>query len=109
MKLDPVTAERLARVCGLFGSDHVGERGNAAALADRIVRDAGLTWHAVILGYDSGDFAPRFAECIARIDELTPYEANFVRGVARFRCPTPKQRAVVEQIYARLRQRRAAA
>jgi hypothetical protein len=40
--------ERLAKLCGLFGSDHAGERASAAAMADRIVRMHGLVWADVI-------------------------------------------------------------
>ncbi len=35
---------RLAKLCGMFGSDHAGERANAAETADRLVKEAGLLW-----------------------------------------------------------------
>jgi hypothetical protein len=40
--------KRLAQLCGLFGSDHDGERATAAQMADRLVRDHGLTWPDVL-------------------------------------------------------------
>ena len=41
--------ERLVKLCGIFGSDHAGERANAAAAADRLVRQAGLRWPDVLI------------------------------------------------------------
>ena len=35
--LDPNAAERLAKLCGLFGSEHDGERASAAAMADKLL------------------------------------------------------------------------
>jgi len=37
--IDPKGTNKLAKVCGMFGSDHAGERAAAAALADRMVRE----------------------------------------------------------------------
>src|SRR3954447_25982978 len=44
----PVPRDRLQKLCGLFGSQHDGERAAAAALADKLVRSTGLTWRDVI-------------------------------------------------------------
>ena len=41
--------ERLVKLCGMFGSDHPGERANAAAAADKMIRDAGMRWPEVLL------------------------------------------------------------
>jgi hypothetical protein len=48
--LEPRTADKLARICGLFGSNHAGERSSAAAMADEIIRTRGISWHQVISG-----------------------------------------------------------
>ena len=40
--------ERLARLLGMLGSDHLGEVANAGRLADKMVRAAGLTWPDII-------------------------------------------------------------
>ena len=40
--------EKLAKVLAMVGSQHDGERANAAGLADRMVRAAGLTWEQVL-------------------------------------------------------------
>lgn len=41
---------KLAKILAMAGSQHDGERAAAAALADRMVRDAGLTWERVLAG-----------------------------------------------------------
>lgn len=41
---------KLAKVLAMTGSQHDGERAAAAALAARMVRDAGLTWDALLSG-----------------------------------------------------------
>ena len=46
--LKPALASRLAKVLGKLGSDHDGEVVAAGRRADRIVKDAGLTWPEVI-------------------------------------------------------------
>ena len=40
----PLDPDRLRKLCGMFGSHHVGERANAARTADALVRQHGLTW-----------------------------------------------------------------
>ena len=40
--------DRLARLLGMLGSDFDGEVANAGRLADRLVRNAGLTWPDVL-------------------------------------------------------------
>jgi hypothetical protein len=47
--LTPEAADRLAKLCGMFGSNHDGERAAAALKADQLVRQNGLTWHDVIV------------------------------------------------------------
>jgi hypothetical protein len=39
---------KLVKVLGMLGSDHAGERDNAARLATQILKDAGLTWYDVL-------------------------------------------------------------
>ncbi len=40
--------DRLAKVCGMLGSSHQGERAAAALKATELLRDAGLTWAAFV-------------------------------------------------------------
>jgi hypothetical protein len=58
-------AQRLAKLCGMFGSDHAGERATAALKADRLVRDQGLTWPDVILPARRSSSASSTADKIA--------------------------------------------
>ncbi len=44
---------KLARVLGMLGSSHDGEVLNAARIAERMVREAGLSWDQVVA--DLGD------------------------------------------------------
>jgi hypothetical protein len=39
---------KLVKVLGMLGSDHDGERANAARMAAQILKDAGLTWYDVL-------------------------------------------------------------
>jgi hypothetical protein len=47
--LDPAKADRLAKILGLLGSDHDGERAAAGLKADQLLRESGLTWREVII------------------------------------------------------------
>jgi hypothetical protein len=40
--------DRLAKVCGLLGSDHDGERASAAFQATKLLRSAGITWREFV-------------------------------------------------------------
>jgi hypothetical protein len=40
--------ERLAKLLGMLGSDHAGERGNAALAIERLRRERGLSWDEVL-------------------------------------------------------------
>jgi predicted restriction endonuclease len=44
----PLNKEQLARLLGMLGSNAIGERANAASLADRMVREAGLSWFEIL-------------------------------------------------------------
>ena len=45
---DARTADKLAKVLALLGSPYDGERAGAALLADRLMREAGLTWRDLL-------------------------------------------------------------
>jgi hypothetical protein len=52
--------DRLVKLCGLFSSHHPGEIANAAALADKLLRDRGLSWSDVLrlpIGVESAQAA----------------------------------------------------
>lgn len=90
---DAAARVRLAKLCGMFGSNAGGEVQNAARLADKLVRDAGVTWLDVICGgvpaSAKAPKAPRkpkapavktfrdFCELIMRSPIATPMEREF--------------------------------
>jgi len=45
---DTVTVERVARIAGMLGSEHEGERATAAQIASNMLKAMGLTWSEVI-------------------------------------------------------------
>ena len=47
-QLTPAELRKLAAICGRFGSPFDGERATAAGLADRLVRDHGVSWSDVL-------------------------------------------------------------
>jgi hypothetical protein len=101
--LPPATADRLAKLCGLLGSSHDGERANAAALADRLLREHGLAWETLVgaarLGLEaqrsrSFPVAASDAACARRDDGLldwllrrrsllSEWEAEFLSSLRR--------------------------
>jgi hypothetical protein len=124
-QLNDNTADRLAKLCGMFGSAHLGERAAAAKLADRLVRDSGLTWHDVVAGpanrrLRGSQEAPRQARPPATVeaklallrahfDFLTTWERHFVVAVREFKSPSLKQLKVIERLVEKVLELRAAA
>ena len=109
-------AARLAKLAGMFGSAHAGERANAAQMADRLVRDSGLTWFDVIrpaapaaeMSHEREWREPRnWREAITAAlnheGSLTDWESSFVRSLRTFRRLTPRQSDVLWKIIDRLR------
>lgn len=100
--LDPNVADKLAKLCGLFGSDHDGERASAAAMAEKLIRSYGLTWPQVIsssasrFGSTPGiggltieeqiDFVLREGDGV-----LNAWEEGFLRGIRGRQFLTGKQ------------------
>jgi hypothetical protein len=117
--LDPHSADRLRKLCGMLGSDHDGERAAAALAADKLVRGLGLTWHQVIAPPIVPDHSPRVRSwraddsdwcrmaqfCHAWRWSLSQREREFVESVRTWRNPTDKQRDWLLDIYARLHER----
>jgi hypothetical protein len=116
--MSALDCDRLAKLCGMFGSDHPGERANAAAAADRLVREAGLRWPDVLVQRlpspprERGlhglratiDYALEFA------DVLSDWEIGFVTSLQRQRTPiSAKQTAILEQIVEKARRAEARA
>lgn len=118
--LDAASVEKLVKIVGMFNSAHDGERAAAAALADKLVRDAGLRWVDVILPPipfdDSPMPTPRAhtgwrrpaspqALAVALLtwsDVLTPWEVKFCGDIKTRRRVSAKQLAVLNSIEAKV-------
>jgi len=104
MTLPSDTAERLAKLLGMIGSAHDGEALNAARLADKVVREAGLTWME-ILGKPvvTARVAETCAEILRSGMSLNNREWRFLDGIPRFRHPTEKQLSWLDDLLSRAR------
>jgi hypothetical protein len=105
-------ATRLAKLCGMLGSDHAGERAAAGHKAHALVQSLGLTWFDVIAPTP----APRPVQpqttgwrrmadyCLAHSQVLTPRETQFVSSIMSRRGElTERQENWLIDIYTRIR------
>jgi hypothetical protein len=111
--LDPKATQKLAKLCGMLGSDHAGERAAAAAKADDMVRALGLRWADVIsvplvpAGHEEVSWQEALEVCLGHISELDARSQAFVRSLAKWRGPpSEKQVDWLRDIYERVRERR---
>ncbi|MFL5254384.1 MAG: hypothetical protein ACJ8AI_16080 [Rhodopila sp.] len=110
-----VDRQRLARVCGLLGSEHDGEALAAARQAEKLRKKVGLTWEELLVSsarQRSADPPPeeltdwRWAchFCLERYWSLTSWELDFVATVARYtKPPSAKQLIILHRLVARCR------
>lgn len=118
--LTPAERNRLVGILGMLGSDHIGERAAAAALASRLVRDKGLSWDAVIpvggaqpgAGWTGSARGPGsagqddMAFCLRWLAMLSGWEVQFITSLRTRRRPlTPGQATKLGQIAGALRAR----
>ncbi len=105
------TRERLVRICGMFGSDYEGERANAAAAADRLLREHRLTWRDVLApcpvprpeARQGGDHRARALAALRHADRLDDWSRRFLHSIAGWSGPlSPKQAKVLRRIEERL-------
>jgi hypothetical protein len=105
--LPPERQTRLAKLLGMLGSAHIGERAAAAAMADQLIREHGLTWSDVLGGSPSErapETPPNWRTQIAEIlssGRATPWESQFCTRLDREWTGdlTPKQRQVLDKIF----------
>jgi hypothetical protein len=109
---------RLARILGMLGSDHVGERAAAGLAAHRLVQRAGVTWYDVIKPpphlkeppiSTSGSLPWReiVEELLVGQPELLPdWELNFLLTIRRRSHISQKQTCVLDEIVERVVDRR---
>ncbi len=108
-------ADRLTKLCGMFGSDFDGERANAARMADELVRNAGLAWPDVIMpGTNTPSVNGRVWRepttiretvmvCLLFTEPLTDWEISFLRSIASRTRLSPKQQNVLNRILGKSR------
>jgi hypothetical protein len=95
--------QKIARLLGMLGSDHIGERDTAARMADALVRRAGATWFDVVAlpapevqpqptgSFDIFEAWPsRWRATVYLCQQapqpwLTPFERQFVSNVSRYK------------------------
>lgn len=127
--MTPETRTRLVRLLGMLGSAHDGERANAAALADRLVRNAGLVWDQVVapvgsagerargeeptnLSFGEQDFED-LLRCQMTLTIFTEKQraliAGFIDYLEHHPHLTGRQRAVLDDLVARIQRRGRAA
>ena len=106
LSLDASSAQRLVRLLGMLGSAHDGEAANAGRMADRLIREHGLTWSQIIARPPPATFTPLSREPATALewrqlavwikrnfaDQLNAREHQFVTHMATWRAmPSPKQ------------------
>jgi hypothetical protein len=84
--LVPAVADRLVKLAGLFGSDHDGERAEAARQADRLVRSLGLAWQDVIVT-PPPEWQAMAKACKQHAHELSDRDRQFITNLSKLRRP----------------------
>ena len=112
MRLAASDRERLARLLGMLGSDHAGERDNAGRAAHRMVQQHGVTWYDVVVTHHPPAYTDdpigvgwrRTAAACRRYQHLlNRWENDFLIGLPRFPHLSTKQRSALLKIVVRLR------
>jgi hypothetical protein len=114
MTLDAKAAAHLAKLLGMCGSAHAGERSAAALKASEFVRGRGLTWHEVVVtrtpartahhNSDNDDWRAMREYCMRHSNRLRPREHQFVVSLGEWRGDlTEKQSKWLDAIVARVR------
>ena len=89
--------DRLAKLLGMVGSVHDGEALTAARMADKLVRDAGMTWSQVVAStatvawIEPVTVAGACDACLRSVVAWSYREAGFLMQLPRFQSPSPKQ------------------
>ena len=99
--------DKFVKILGMLGSDHAGERAAAGALADKMRRDAGVSWGDVIAADHVGDHLSsihRMIEfAIRREHNLNFWERNFLHSLRMWRgSMSEKQLRQLDAIVAKL-------
>jgi hypothetical protein len=110
MALAPPELRKLAQICAMFGSPYDGERASAALLADKLVRDRGVSWTDVLHAEPPAPVviqptAPRYwRQCAEEVlfehpGALSEWETGFLQDILqRGRALSDKQAIVLRRI-----------
>ena len=110
-----VDRQRLARVCGLLGSEHDGEALAAARQAEKLRKKLGLTWDELLVPptrqrsadpplEELTDWQAACLFCLEHFQSLTRWELDFVATIARYtKPPSVKQWSVLYRLVAKCR------
>lgn len=111
MGLADADRTRLIRLLGMLGSAFDGERANAAALADKLVRAAGMTWSDVVSGVQQrGHYTPPPppTSIAGKVDfifkakvHLTDWEVTFLSDLRSRSKLSEKQLRIFNELLAR--------
>ncbi len=106
--LSTADADRLAKLLGMLGSEHDGERASAGLLAHKLIRERGLTWPEIICPrqdwHEPTDPRDLAEQCGRYPATLTPWERKFLAEIATGpRPPSVRQLWVLREIAARVR------
>ena len=103
--LSKTDRQKLAKLLGLTGSDHDGERAAAALAAHRLVTKIGLTWNQVLDPPPAehrlpelGTWRKTVAELLQHPGSLRAWEAKFLADLPNFRRISVKQRYCLKEI-----------
>jgi hypothetical protein len=102
--LDLRSAERLAKICSLFSSNHDGEVAAAARKAHEFIRSHGLAWGDIILSRPTSSVEDLIDEALRDgVGIINAWEEGFLRGVRGRQRLTKKLLAKLDTIVAKVR------
>lgn len=98
---------KLALICGMFGSQHDGERAAAASKAHDVVQELGVTWDQILVfPADKAEMAEvrrKARTLLKHADLFSDFEIKFLKNLKRYTRPlSQKQRDLLAQLVERL-------
>jgi hypothetical protein len=116
-RISPAERIKLARILGMLGSEHDGERASAALAAERLRAKTGQSWSSLLaaespprLSHDvpagDADWRRQIAFCVRHYGLLNSWQRTFLAGVREWRgVPTDKQLRKLTEITGEVRAR----
>ena len=114
----PVDRTKLARVLAMLGSNHAGERDAAGLAADRMMRNAGLSWDDLLRPVmpaaqqrrqcyqpDGFGVTGNIRLCLQNLGHLTAWERDFIYSVEARPRLSERQAHMLRKIADRFRDR----